>query len=296
MTEYIGGKIADFGASRKKDVEKNAAMTTVGTPVYAAPEMMRGDPYDEKVDVYSFGMLLAQMAVTGSIVKFIKQRWNDDEALLSARAKRNPSDAFIEAVGGSDGGGKMAKRGKQEVLYKIFAALWSGDWHPVRGPATSKDNVDMEALRALPDAPASVATLAARCCALDPAERPSFADCVKELNGPCASEADAGTFVRSSLLQPGPRPQAQPPLQGNADVAGNGSPDAAATGSIKEVEMLKTEHRLRNSKIYRASSSALPPPPPPPQPQPSTSRDQHSVATNPLSGEGGVLVVHRQEC
>ena len=30
----------------------------IGTPHWMAPEIMRGEPYNEKADVYSFGMIL----------------------------------------------------------------------------------------------------------------------------------------------------------------------------------------------------------------------------------------------
>ena len=51
-------KICDFGESRRLS---NEDMTTVGTADFAAPEMTRGDKYDEKVDVYSFGIMMAEM-------------------------------------------------------------------------------------------------------------------------------------------------------------------------------------------------------------------------------------------
>jgi serine/threonine protein kinase len=33
-------------------------MTVCGTPCWVAPEIFRNEPYDEKVDVYSFGILM----------------------------------------------------------------------------------------------------------------------------------------------------------------------------------------------------------------------------------------------
>ena len=37
------------------------------TPYYLAPEIARGDRYDEKCDVYSFGVLLFEMGTRGSL-------------------------------------------------------------------------------------------------------------------------------------------------------------------------------------------------------------------------------------
>ena len=36
-------------------------MTVVGTPYWMAPEMLKGASYDEKVDVFSFGIVLCEM-------------------------------------------------------------------------------------------------------------------------------------------------------------------------------------------------------------------------------------------
>jgi serine/threonine protein kinase/ABC-type phosphate transport system substrate-binding protein len=53
-------KIADFGFARVK--EDNATMTRCGTPCWTAPEILGGARnYDEKVDVYSFGIVAWQV-------------------------------------------------------------------------------------------------------------------------------------------------------------------------------------------------------------------------------------------
>ena len=52
-------KLSDFGLSRV--VEKNkkdAQMTFCGSPSWVAPEIFRGHKYTEKVDVYSYGIVL----------------------------------------------------------------------------------------------------------------------------------------------------------------------------------------------------------------------------------------------
>ena len=36
-------------------------MTVVGTPYWMAPEMLRGEVYDEKVDIFSFGIVLCEV-------------------------------------------------------------------------------------------------------------------------------------------------------------------------------------------------------------------------------------------
>eukprot|EP01114_Cavostelium_apophysatum_P017498 TRINITY_DN5214_c0_g1_i2.p1 TRINITY_DN5214_c0_g1~~TRINITY_DN5214_c0_g1_i2.p1 ORF type:complete len:403 (+),score=42.20 TRINITY_DN5214_c0_g1_i2:193-1401(+) len=62
LDENLVPKIADFGVSREKiQTEK---MTVIGTLQYMAPEISRNQPYNEKVDVFSFGLVLNQL-VTG---------------------------------------------------------------------------------------------------------------------------------------------------------------------------------------------------------------------------------------
>mmetsp|Transcript_9718 Transcript_9718/g.18647 ORF Transcript_9718/g.18647 Transcript_9718/m.18647 type:complete len:125 (+) Transcript_9718:864-1238(+) len=67
LFDYYGqAKIADFGLSRltmfKESKYKMTGMT--GTLRYMAPEVIRNDSYNEKVDIYSFGLLLFFM-ITG---------------------------------------------------------------------------------------------------------------------------------------------------------------------------------------------------------------------------------------
>ncbi|CAD8166913.1 unnamed protein product [Paramecium pentaurelia] len=53
-------KLCDFGLSRinKKIDHKINKGARIGTPHWMAPEIMRGESYQEKADVYSFGMIL----------------------------------------------------------------------------------------------------------------------------------------------------------------------------------------------------------------------------------------------
>ncbi|GMI54986.1 hypothetical protein TeGR_g9003 [Tetraparma gracilis] len=45
-------KLTDFGEARAQNM--GGAMTSVGTPIYIAPEVMRADSYDEKADTWSY--------------------------------------------------------------------------------------------------------------------------------------------------------------------------------------------------------------------------------------------------
>eukprot|EP01122_Echinamoeba_exundans_P006210 TRINITY_DN1706_c0_g1_i2.p1 TRINITY_DN1706_c0_g1~~TRINITY_DN1706_c0_g1_i2.p1 ORF type:complete len:625 (-),score=155.41 TRINITY_DN1706_c0_g1_i2:203-2077(-) len=55
-------KIADFGYAAQLTQEKSKRATIVGTPYWMAPELIRGQNYDQKVDVWSLGIMIMEMA------------------------------------------------------------------------------------------------------------------------------------------------------------------------------------------------------------------------------------------
>eukprot|EP00904_Undaria_pinnatifida_P009210 jgi/Undpi1/5419/HiC_scaffold_2.g00700.m1 len=59
VTHDFNVKITDFGEATGKG--DDAARTQVGTLLYIAPEIVRGDRYDERCDVYSFAVVLLAM-------------------------------------------------------------------------------------------------------------------------------------------------------------------------------------------------------------------------------------------
>lgn len=55
-------KIADFGYAAQLTQEKAKRVTIVGTPYWMAPELIRGQNYDQKVDIWSLGIMVMEMA------------------------------------------------------------------------------------------------------------------------------------------------------------------------------------------------------------------------------------------
>ncbi|XP_019174792.1 PREDICTED: RGS domain-containing serine/threonine-protein kinase A [Ipomoea nil] len=55
-------KVGDFGLSRVKHETYLTTKTGKGTPQWMAPEVLRNEPSDEKADVYSFGVILWEIA------------------------------------------------------------------------------------------------------------------------------------------------------------------------------------------------------------------------------------------
>ncbi|KAM1894727.1 hypothetical protein ACFX13_043598 [Malus domestica] len=55
-------KVCDFGLSRTKHHTYLSSKSTAGTPEWMAPEVLRNEPANEKCDVYSFGVILWELA------------------------------------------------------------------------------------------------------------------------------------------------------------------------------------------------------------------------------------------
>ncbi|XP_022744697.1 serine/threonine-protein kinase EDR1-like [Durio zibethinus] len=55
-------KVSDFGLSRLKHNTFLSSKSTGGTPEWMAPEVLRNEPSNEKCDVYSFGVILWELA------------------------------------------------------------------------------------------------------------------------------------------------------------------------------------------------------------------------------------------
>jgi serine/threonine-protein kinase ULK/ATG1 len=60
-TENAVIKLADFGLARAYNTQEDLFETTCGTPIYMAPEIQRGETYNEKADLWSVGIILFEM-------------------------------------------------------------------------------------------------------------------------------------------------------------------------------------------------------------------------------------------
>uniref|UniRef100_H3G6I1 Protein kinase domain-containing protein n=1 Tax=Phytophthora ramorum TaxID=164328 RepID=H3G6I1_PHYRM len=59
LNQAMDAKVTDFGISRERI---DATMTAgVGTSLWMAPEVMLGERYDDKADMFSFGVVLSEL-------------------------------------------------------------------------------------------------------------------------------------------------------------------------------------------------------------------------------------------
>jgi len=158
VSEFTAAKITDFGTSRAKAAD-DVTMTAVGTPLFCAPEISRGESYGEAIDTYSFGLILVDMATGEDIMEFIAKRW-----MAAFNKKHKPSNVM-----------------------RLLRPMIEDEWRPV----TTEDPI--------PFAPTSINALIVRCCSPDPKMRPSFDEILEELSGPCAEECTSGKFTRNPL-------------------------------------------------------------------------------------------------
>lgn len=60
LDRHLRAKLSDFGLSRETSLEET--MTNgIGTILWSAPEVLEGRPYDEKADIFSFGIVLSEI-------------------------------------------------------------------------------------------------------------------------------------------------------------------------------------------------------------------------------------------
>lgn len=54
-------KIADFGFCKSLENHRDLAQTMLGSPIYMAPEVLKGEIYTIKADIWSLGVVVYEM-------------------------------------------------------------------------------------------------------------------------------------------------------------------------------------------------------------------------------------------
>ncbi|GMI53769.1 hypothetical protein TeGR_g8563 [Tetraparma gracilis] len=140
-------KLTDFGEARAQNM--GGTMTSVGTPIYIAPEVMRADHYDVKADTWSYGLCLVAMI----------------------RAERTLEQFFYQALRKH----KKRKNTKGLGLGQMTKYYYHEGWRPI---------LPLSFVKAYP----KLHALIQECWRVRRKERPSFDQIVARLQGDIGDE------------------------------------------------------------------------------------------------------------
>lgn len=115
LTRQGAVKLLDFGLAKQIEEEGGAApqSSLTGTTGYMSPEQMRGEPLDARSDIYSFGVVLTELAgerASSRLAPILKkaiandpaQRWQSagqlGTALERVQRRRRPKPSLVAAV------------------------------------------------------------------------------------------------------------------------------------------------------------------------------------------------------
>lgn len=99
INEFGYFKLGDFGIARKME-NMTGGLSQKGTPFYMAPEVIRGDTYDARVDIYSLGLVLYRL-LNGNRFPFLEEsqlfNLNERQNALMRRLRGESLPAPCEA-------------------------------------------------------------------------------------------------------------------------------------------------------------------------------------------------------
>ncbi|EEY56176.1 protein kinase, putative [Phytophthora infestans T30-4] len=95
LDEAINAKVTDFGISRERI---DATMTGgIGTSFWMAPEVMMGERYDDKADMFSFGVVLSEL--DSHVMPYaLSKSASSTESSSSSKPNKLPNAAILQMV------------------------------------------------------------------------------------------------------------------------------------------------------------------------------------------------------
>lgn len=183
-------KLADFGVSKEALI--SMTQTKIGTPSYAAPELLQSEPYGTKIDIYSLSMVLYSMA-TG----------------VAPFASVDPKDKGVKMLTPLQIMMKVAIHKERPVIpnyvHPTLATIIRSCWehNPKSRPTASQLlekllNLQMELDTPSAFAPSSAASLEATVPLTSSLDVPSLATASTKLLVADANEAESSSLTSSS--------------------------------------------------------------------------------------------------
>jgi len=96
--------VADYGFARKAAAGNRQAMTILGTDEFMAPEVVFGESYDDRADVFSFGVVLAEIITRrapgrdGFLMRLPRKKFAADAEEVRAAAPPDTPASLLECV------------------------------------------------------------------------------------------------------------------------------------------------------------------------------------------------------
>lgn len=126
-------RIGDLGLSTTHRHGKQ--LSVLGTPEFMAPDMYEDNPYDEKVDVYAFGMVMLEIFTKevpyrecSNPAQIYKKVSRGDPPEVLRRIRSSHAREFIKfCLGYMDENGKYIRPSTTEVLSHDFLNSWPND-------------------------------------------------------------------------------------------------------------------------------------------------------------------------
>ncbi|KAG9402480.1 hypothetical protein AC1031_007094 [Aphanomyces cochlioides] len=118
-----GAKLSDFGISRNRAADET--MTAgVGTCRWMAPEVIRGEKYDESCDVWSFGCVLSEM--DSGMWLWVNDALNDDKEMCHTMTLPTPTAVVSKTMASWN---KFRKDFSSQALLATFRKkFWMWRW------------------------------------------------------------------------------------------------------------------------------------------------------------------------
>nr|XP_043619435.1 G-type lectin S-receptor-like serine/threonine-protein kinase SD2-5 [Erigeron canadensis] len=133
LDENFNAKVSDFGLSKLVDKNKTQVMTTIkGTPGYIAPECWSSSIITEKVDVYSFGIVVLEILCGRKI--FDRSLPEESWHLLAAFQKSWEQGTLLDLV---DKYSENMQANGAEVVEMMKVVAWCLQTDSTRRPSMS---------------------------------------------------------------------------------------------------------------------------------------------------------------
>eukprot|EP00754_Rhynchopus_humris_P002092 Rhum_TRINITY_DN11176_c0_g1::Rhum_TRINITY_DN11176_c0_g1_i1::g.43024::m.43024 len=257
--------LADFGFGTDLTDGRKFRETVVGTPYWMAPEVIRGDPYDEKADIWSLGILLLEM-VNGEPPNIHLSQMKALYTIVSSpppepKSRRSdPLHKFVAACLQTDPAERASAKSLLEHPFLPTASDLEGFIQRRFGgdAASSKPPTAAAAAAALPPraAPAAPAASAAAAASLPP---PAPASPAKDVGGAGASALNGSVsslLSNASFTARAAAAAAAPPPAAAAKARSRGKEQRSNTGSPGSTSGSPGSTLLRSNTSFVANTSS----------------------------------------